>query len=329
MKKRIVYALLLAGLVFQAASAETSEDKEKRGNFKPILTAFTNFHSGFGEENDDRGFALERCYLGFKYSLPSNLEFRGVIDIGSFPKESDNQRFAFIKYAEVGWKYKRLKLNAGMISTTMFKVQEYFWDKRYLMKSFQDEYDYGSSADLGICVAYQFTDELSADFIFANGEGYKKLQINDGLMYGLGVTYNPVKELTLRVYGEINEGSNEQEKASKDIALFAGYKNEHFSLAAEYSRMFNYKHGNGRDRYGCSVYGSWYIDKRWEIFARYDNVKSSDDWDLAEDGQLGLVGVQYKIGKYITLGPNFRLWKPGHSEKANQYYAYLNCSFNL
>lgn len=329
MRKYLVAALAATAAALQPASAETEEGKKIWDRFDPIMTVFTNFHSGFGDANDDRGFALERCYLGFRYSLTKDLSFRGVIDIGSFPKEEDNQRFAFIKYAEVQWKYRRMRLNAGMISTTMFKVQEYFWDKRYIMKSFQDEYDYASSADLGISVAYDFSKELSADFIFANGEGYKKLQIKSGMMYGLGVTYRPIKELTLRAYGEINEGSGNGERDSKDIALFAGYKNDVFSLAAEYSRMFDYDHVGDGDVFGASVYGSWYINDRWEIFGRYDNRMSKHDWQLADDGQLALFGVQFKIGKHIRLAPNFRCWIPEADGPATQWYGYLNCSFDL
>lgn len=318
------------GLLSQTLQAETTEvQKEKKGKFEPIMTAFTNFHSGFGSTNDDRGFELERCYLGFKYSLPGNLQLRGVLDVGSFPKEEDSQRSAFIKYAEVAWKYKGLKINGGMISTTMFKVQEYFWDKRYLMKSFQDEYSFGSSADLGISLAYQFSDQLSADFIFVNGEGYKKLQINDGLQYGLGVTYNPVKELTLRVYGDINEGGKDQGKTSNDLAFFAGYKNKHFSLAAEYNHMFNFKHTDGHELYGYSVYGSYYLNKKIEFFGRYDNLISNKDWNLEKDGQLGLVGVQFKLGKYVILAPNFRCWVSADDAKSTAFSGYLNCSFVL
>lgn len=43
-----------------------------------------------------------------------------------------------------------------------------------MMKSFQDEYKFGSSADLGVSVAYKFNKVVSADVIVANGEGYKK-----------------------------------------------------------------------------------------------------------------------------------------------------------
>ena len=329
MKSSLMAFAVAANLFSQSLSAESHEEKKWTDNFTPIMTVFADFHSGFGLENDDRGFALGRCYLGFKYSLAGNLYARAIIDIGSFPKEEENQRAAYLKIAEVCWNYKRMTLNAGMISTTMFKLQESFWGKRYLMKSFQDEYGYGSSADLGLSIDYKFTDMLSADFIIANGEGYKKLQINDGLMYGLGITCRPVREFTMRIYGEINEGSEAGERASKDVAAFAGYKNGSFSLAAEYNRIFNFKHADGEDLYGCSVYGSWYACKWLEIFARYDNLMSNSDWNIDEDGQLGIAGVQFNLGKHIKISPNIHIWSPKDNSRKNQYYAYLNCSFNL
>lgn len=115
-------------------------------------------------------------------------------------------------------------LNAGLISTTQFKLQEDFWGKRYVMKSFQDEYKFGSSADLAFSVAYKFNKVVSADVIVANGEGYKKVQVKDGLQYGAGVTLTPVKGLVVRAYGSYNEAVEEGEKGITNLAAFVGYK---------------------------------------------------------------------------------------------------------
>ena len=87
----------------------------------------------------------------------------------------------YVKNAQITWKQNGWTLNAGLITTTQFKVQEDFWGKRYVMKSFQDEYKFGSSADLGVSVAYKFNKVVSADVIVANGEGYKKVQVKDVL----------------------------------------------------------------------------------------------------------------------------------------------------
>lgn len=63
------------------------------------------------------------------------------------------------------------------------------------MKSFQDEYKYGSSADLGFSVKYSFSPMLAMDYILVNGEGYKKVQLGKGLLYGIGITLNPISNM--------------------------------------------------------------------------------------------------------------------------------------
>ena len=196
MKKNVILAGLIAciGITAQAQDAKTEEPKGKA-----IVQVFGNFHTGFGAENDDRGFELERSYLGYEYKLDKNLTVKGVMDIGKSSDVSDYHRMAYIKNAMVSWKTGNLTLNGGLISTTQFNFQEKFWSYRYIMKSFQDQYKCGSSADLGISATYKFADWLSADAIIVNGEGYKKVQKNDGLNYGLGATLIPAKGLQIRL----------------------------------------------------------------------------------------------------------------------------------
>jgi len=64
---------------------------------KAIVQVFGNFHKGFGAENDNRGFELDRSYLGYEYKLGSGLSVKGVLDIGKSSDVSDYQRIAYIK----------------------------------------------------------------------------------------------------------------------------------------------------------------------------------------------------------------------------------------
>lgn len=111
------------------------------------------------------------------------------------------------------------------------------------MKSFQDEYKFGSSADLGVSCEYEWSNFIYTDFIVLNGEGYKNLQIGKGLQYGLGITTKPFKNLTLRVYASYNEynksETNEENdyKGTTNIAGFIGYEYNQLSIGAEYNYM--------------------------------------------------------------------------------------------
>ena len=324
--KCILAGMMLAcmGITAQAQDAKTEEPKGKA-----IVQVFGNFHTGFGAENDDRGFELERSYLGYEYKLNKGLSVKGVMDIGKSSDVSDYHRMAYIKNAMISWKTGNLTLNGGLISTTQFNFQEKFWGYRYIMKSFQDQYKFGSSADLGISATYKFADWLSADAIIVNGEGYKKVQKNDGLNYGLGTTLTPAKGLQVRLYGGINESSEQGKENIVNMAAFVGYKCDKFSIGAEYNKMWNASYKDGQDQYGYSVFASAKLDKKTEVYARLDDLCSNDDWNKAKDEQAAILGAQFKLGKYVKIAPNFRMSMPKADGADNGYAAYINCYFGF
>ena len=324
--KTIIAGMMLAciGITAQAQDAKTEEPKGKA-----IVQVFGNFHTGFGAENDDRGFELERSYLGYEYKLSKGLSVKGVMDIGKSNDVSDYQRIAYIKNAMVSWKTSNLTLNGGLISTTQFNFQEKFWGYRYIMKSFQDQYKFGNSADLGISATYKFTNWLSADAIIVNGEGYKKIQKNDGLNYGLGTTLTPAKGLQIRLYGGVNESSEQDKKNIVNMAAFIGYKNDKFTIGAEYNKMWNASYKEGQDQYGYSVFASAKLNKKTDVYARLDDLCSKDDWNKAKDEQNTILGAQFKLGKYVKIAPNFRMSMPKADGADNGYSAYINCYFGF
>lgn len=326
MKTKVIMAGLIAciGITAQAQDAKVEEPKGKA-----IVQVFGNFHSGFGANNDDRGFELERSYLGYEYKLGDGLSVKGVMDIGKSSDVSDYQRIAYIKNAMVSWKKGDFTLNGGLISTTQFNFQEKFWGYRYIMKSFQDQYKFGNSADLGISASYKFADWVSADAIIVNGEGYKKVQKNDGLNYGLGVTLTPVKGFQVRLYGGLNESGQKGKDDIVNMAAFAGYKCEMFTIGAEYNYMQNTSNKNDTDQYGYSVFASAKVSKKAEVYARFDELYSKNDWNIAKDEQAAIIGAQFKLGKYVKVAPNFKMNKPKADGADNKYSAYVSCHFGL
>ena len=319
MKKRnwVLAAFLMC--TSMAVSAQKSAEEPKG---KAIIQVFGNFHSGFGHARDDRGFELDRSYLGFQYDLGEGLQIKGVMDIGQSDDVNDYHRIAYIKNAQISWKTGNWTLTGGLISNTQFNVQEKFWGYRYIMKSFQDLYKFGNSADLGVSVAYKFADWISADAIVVNGEGYKKVQKNDGLMYGLGTTLTPTKSITMRVYYGLNEGADETKKDIQNLATFIGFKFERFSLGAEYNWMWNAKNVEGSDYEGWSVYANAKMNKKVDGYIRYDHC--SDD-------KAGFIaGVQCKLGKYVKIAPNFRLnYKEADGGHSTTSMGYISCYFGF
>ena len=326
MKTKVMLAGLIAciGISTNAQDIKTEEPKGKA-----IVQVFGNFHTGFGADNDNRGFELERSYIGYEYNLGKGLSIKGVMDVGRSNQVDDYHRIAYIKNAMISWKRGNLTLNGGLIPTTQFNFQEKFWGYRYIMKSFQDEYKFGSSADLGISATYRFADWISADAIIVNGEGYKKIQKNDGLNYGLGLTLTPVKGLQIRLYGGLNESSEESKKDIVNIAAFVGYKHERFTIGAEYNQMWNASYSDNADQNGYSIFASAKLSKLTDIYARYDDLNSKDDWNIAKDESAAIIGAQFKLGKYVKIAPNFRMNMPKADGAKNGYSAYVNCYFGL
>lgn len=326
MNVKVIVAGLLTcmGITSQAKDAVTENPKGKA-----IVQVFGNFHSGFGEARDDRGFELDRSYLGYEYNLGKGLTVKGVMDIGKSSDVDDYHRIAYVKNAMVSWKKGALTLNGGLISTTQFNFQEKFWGYRYIMKSFQDQYKFGSSADLGISASYKIADWVSADAIVVNGEGYKKIQQKDGLNYGLGVTLAPMKGFQIRLYGGLNESATPDMKDIMNVAAFMGYKCDKFTVGAEYNHLWNASYKKDADQYGYSLFTSTHLTKNVSLYARYDDVFSKDDWNQSKDESAAILGAQFKLGKYVKVAPNVRLSMPKASGADDVYSGYVSCYFGL
>ena len=326
MKTKVILAGLLACISIGAKAQDVTKEEPKG---KAIVQVMANFHTGFGADNENRGFELERSYFGYEYNFGNGLSAKAVMDIGKSSSVDDYQRIAYVKNAMVSWKKGGLTLNGGIISTTQFNFQEKFWGYRYIMKSFQDQYKFGSSADLGISVAYKFADWISADAIIVNGEGYKKIQKIDGFNYGLGVTLTPVKGFQIRLYGGLNESGDKSKRCIGNLAVFAGYKHDKFTIGAEYNHMWNAGYTNDADQYGYSVFASVKVAKFADIYARFDDLYSNDDWNIAKDEAAAILGAQFKLGKYVKIAPNFRMSMPKAAGAKYGYSAYINCYFGF
>ena len=149
---------ILATMMVCSCVTATAQKSKEEPKGKAIVHVFGNFHTGFGAFNDDRGFELERSYLGYQYDFGKGLQVKAVMDAGQSDDVDDYHRIAYIKNAQLTWKTGNWTLSGGLISTNQFNMQEKFWGYRYIMKSFQDEFKFGSSTDLGLSVAYKFNE---------------------------------------------------------------------------------------------------------------------------------------------------------------------------
>jgi len=327
MKRITVFTM---GMFLITLIVKSQTTKEFKAGGEPFMRIYTNFHTSFSDGESASAFELTRLYLGYRHAFSKNFSALATIDVAD-PGAGSLEMTAFVKYAYLNYHTDRLSVFFGMIPTTQFKVQEDFWGNRYIEKSFQDAYDFNSSADLGFSISYQAADFLSADMIIQNGEGYKKLESDSVLRAGFGITLQPLKKLTSRVYYDFSHNGS----TLSSVALFTGYANDRFSLAAEYNKQMNYDFQKGCDLYGPSFYGTFDATKKIKLLARYDKLMSNKtpgagaDWNLANDGESYIVGAEFPIVKGIRFSPNLRGWNPAAPGESFSSSIYFNFEIKL
>ncbi|MDA9357132.1 porin [Flavobacteriaceae bacterium] len=315
-----------------------SQENDSFPSGEPHFTAFWNYHYDFTENTtQESAFEIARVYLGYKYTFNDAFSAKITYDIGK--NSSGSSHTAFLKIAQLDWKVNsKFKLSMGMIGGKMFKDQEKIWGYRYLYKTLQDEYKFGSSADLGVNAEIKISDKLTSNVFIVNGEGYKNVQDEDGNQrFGTNLIYKLNKNITTKFYYDTHEVVDS--KAINNIGFFVGYKSDKFRFGAEYNEMQNgetYKTASeNHNLTGLSFYGSYLLNEKFEVFVRYDKLTSNQvdgsdtNWNYENDGNLSMVGIEYKAVKGVKFSLNSRTFNYKDSNIRDSSLVYLNAEFKL
>ena len=311
MKIRIIGIIAFLVLSVTAFSQEATGDNDFQPSGKPLLKIFTNVHDVFTEDGSAPAFEVTRAYFGYGYDFSPAFSTKITLDVGD-PGDGKLHETMYLKNALLQYSKNNLTVNFGLVGTHQFGVQEKFWAHRYLYKSFQDAYGFGASADLGVTASYDISDAVSVDASVLNGEGYKNLQNDSVFKTAIGLTVKPAEGLTLRGYFDYLPG----DAAQTSLATFAGYANKEFSLGVEYNLQNNHNRVDNHELSGISAYGSYNLGKKTSVFARYDNLTSNKvsgvpaAWNIADDGQVYIAGIEFNPVKGVKISPNFQGWSP-------------------
>jgi len=295
-----------------------------------------NYHFNTSEGAQQKSaFELKRSYLGYKYKFDNKFSASILLDAGNNSEGSSYT--VFVKNAKVDYKLKNgLVLTAGIFGLKQFKDQEKFWGYRYIYKSFNDENKFGSSADLGFMATAKFNKYLKMNLLMVNGEGYKSFQDDSGNMrYGANLVYTPSSKWVFKAY---YDRMNEADTRLSNLALFAGYKMSHrFRIGGEYNLLKNgenYKRlTKNKDLKGLSFYSTFMVNKKWNVFARYDQLSSNkllgkeNGWNYNEDATTIITGVECKPIKGVKTSLNYRIKDFEDSSQKNVSAVYFNLSF--
>jgi hypothetical protein len=330
MKSNYVLLLLTLTGVISTLGQNNPDESEFNPSGSPFAKIYTNVHTQVSESENETGFEITRAYFGYEYELSKNFSARINLDVGD-PESGKFQYTAYLKNAYMKFSYNNLTTYFGMISTIQFKLQEKIWGRRYILKSFQDEYKYGSSADLGISVTYKLHDMVSIDATLINGEGYKSVQLDSAYRAGAGITITPVKGLALRGYFDYEK----KDEPLMHIATFISYSKDAISAGVEFNIENNNKYEKDHNLTGYSAYASYQLKKKLEFFGRYDYLTSNklsgetDPWNISKNGQLFMAGIEYAPVKGIKIAPNYKGWLPSADGSSLISWIYLNAEFSF
>lgn len=298
----------------------------------PYAKIYSNFHVDLTEGNQGSAFEIKRAYLGYKYKMSKHYSAKAYIDISNPKNGSALEHTAFIKIAALTYKSEKIVIDFGLIDLKQFYLQEKYWGHRYIYKSFQDEHKFGSRADLGSSISYKINKIVSIDATIMNGEGYKKIQYDNTLKGGLGLTLIAVKDLNIRTYFDISQKSETQ----FTLAFFLGYKiKDKLKIGVEYNMQNNHGFNTDNNLTGISAYASYNINEKFEIFGRFDQLSSntllgSDDlWNQRDDGSAIISGLQFAPVKGVKIALNYQGWIPDAPNTVMQSKTYLNFEYTF
>ena len=223
----------LVVIIILACSVIYSQSPVSQG--KPIAEIFTDFHCNLNDSTGTTGFGLNRAYLGYLFQPAGNFSGSLIVNIGNpddLPAGAVHRRYAYFREASISYLKNKLNITMGITGTRLFDFQQKFWGKRYIANTYQSINGYGYVADLGVALNYKFNDSWAGDVTIMNGEGYSDIQMDNGVRTSLGLIFTPVKQVAVRIYGDIESVNN---RLRYTLVSFLGFKNDILTIGAEFS----------------------------------------------------------------------------------------------
>ena len=295
--------------------------------------SYFEYHTGDVDEiYETHGFKLSRVYLTYKKAVSDQLSFKFQVDVGKLDdisvhdpllgwvsSSNDDRWTVFLKKAQLDWKLKKdMKLSMGMIGLNMLNVQEKTWGHRFVEKSALDLAKWSATADLGIGISKQFTEDFSASLLLTNGEGYKesdndnyekislqllygegRLDKNDG--YNFGVVYSTLDE------DQNSDATVTEENTDTVFGAFGGWAGNGLRIGFEYhtSDHDNFDSASSYTGSLSSVYLTYAINDNLSVIARTDDRNPNDDSSVVtDDASTEIFGLIWTPVEGLSVCPN-------------------------
>ena len=266
----------------------------------PVFVSFSHLY--YDINRDSTVFDQEKVVFGARIKFNEYWSGNIWVDFLQDPGESP-----YFKPAHVTYKNTKFKIDVGLFFLSQWRVQQQYWQNRYVHKSFQSYYDLGYSADLGLRGTYFINEKIKADVAVVNGKGYEKPGLTLPLKYGATAYISPMEETLVKVYYDFY---NEKIRQQTFSIFFTYGNNGAYSFSAEY----NYKDGldfSDISAHGLSGYSNVHITDNMGLFLRFDQIWYdgfvAEECDLPRDNNhLILSGLQYQLFDNLRVAAAYK-----------------------
>jgi len=331
--KKVVFIIVFISM-FSAISTANSSDTTKISG-KPLFLIYSNFHQGLTESAHESNFDVKRAYLGYDFNLNNGFAGFIKIDIGS-PNDNSQysliRRNAYLRNVGISYKMNNFKIKFGIIDNQQHKTQEKYWGKRYLFKSFIDEYDLLPSTDLGFNIQYRFNKKLQIEGGMMNGE---YLSYDTGFLkyvYNIGIDYSPIKQVKLKLHSTYTCKTNDLITSG----IFLGISPiKSLKIGGEFNAQTELLESDKFTLFGYNAFAIYDITDKINVFARYDVLNSnipngySMPYNLSDNGSAIIGGIEYIFNKNFRASLNYQDWYPMAANIDNTAYIFLNLEFGI
>jgi hypothetical protein len=307
----------------------------------PIVQIFGTASYNFDEYKYEYNFG--RAHLGFKYDFNEKWSAKIIIDRGRATSVGEitvtdlngNELMVqnaskegayytmFLKFASLQWKINdKLTLEGGAILQNHYITQERFWGLRYVAQTFQDLYWKISSSDLGFIAYYKVNNAISIDAAITNGEGPRVKQDTFGkIKMAVGININPIKNVQSRIFYHNRQSTKDNNVTEELFSAFIGYKlTSKFRIGGEFNYIHNIENCLDLNSWGYSFYGIIDIDKKTNVFARFDRLLFEEapieSLTVIGNGNSVMGGVSHSPIDKVQFSLNYQGWLTKDGVKA-------------
>lgn len=318
-----IFCCVLVAINMQAKVADGDSTKFKA---TPDVLLFMNFHQGLCADSKETNFDIKRACFGYYFQVPKGFSARIRFDVSPLmnPGLNLNKISIFLRHAYMSYKTEKLTLNFGLVDNYQHQVQERFWSRRYIFRSFIDEYKLLPVIDLGFNGSYAFNEKVSLEFGIMSGQFHDEDSFYGKYYYSLGVNYFPIEKLKLKAYSTYSFQGDDL----YTMGAFVGYSIiPQLSIGAEYNAKFS--PSNVMQSGVSAVINGDVIKDKLNLFFRYDWLDSNisygytPDWTVLDSGYGFITGIEWKIIKYVRLSLNYQSW----FSTTQSQYLFLNLEF--